>query len=393
MLAQKQRLQALLPEIETDVQQINEYLYANPELGCEEYLACDFICDKLSKHGFAVTKAIYGYKTAFRAEYCANSAGRTIAYMCEYDALRGIGHGCGHNHIAAMSAGAGILLSKILNDIGGKVIIYGTPAEETMGAKVEMAKQGAFSGIDAAMLIHPESYTHRSGVSLAMDSLEFRFYGKSAHAASAPENGINALDAATLMLHGVSCLRQHVMSDVRMHGVIKEGGVAPNVVPNYAVVHYYVRARHREYLNNVVEKVVNCAQGAAIMTGARLEYFNNEISYDDMMTNETLSDCFSENMLLAGEPEVLPMRDSYGSIDMGNVSKVCPSIHPYIAITDIHISGHSREFADATQTARAKIALNRGILALSFTGYDIIENNELAASVREEFNAHQQHQR
>ncbi|MFA6075898.1 MAG: M20 family metallopeptidase [Negativicutes bacterium] len=393
MLTQKQQLKALFPEVENDAQQISEYLFANPELGCEEYLACDYLCDKLSKHNFKVTKGIYNYNTAFKAEFCSDKPGRTVAFMCEYDALRNIGHGCGHNHIAAMSAGAGILLSKILKDIGGKIVVFGTPAEETMGAKVELAKQGAFSEIDAAMLIHPESYTHRSGVSLAMDSLEFRFFGKSAHAASAPENGINALDAATLMFHGVNCMRQHVMSDVRLHGVIKEGGTAPNVVPEYAVVHYYVRARRREYLDVVVKKVIDCAKGAAIMTGSRLEYFNNEVSYDDMMTNEALSDCFSENLLLAGEPVVLPMRDSFGSIDMGNVSKVCPSIHSYLAITDVHISGHTREFAEATQTDRAKIALNRGILALSFTGYDIIENNELAAMIREEFNAQQQYQR
>ena len=393
MAATKQRLREMLPEIIGDAGQINEYLFANPELGCEEHLACEYLTDKLVKHGFKVTKGIYGYSTAFKAEICARKPGRTVAFMCEYDALRGIGHGCGHNHIAAMSAGAGILLSKIIEEIGGKIIVFGTPAEETMGAKVEMAKQGAFAGVDAAMLIHPESFTHRSGVSLAMDSLEFRFYGKSAHAASAPENGINALDAALLMFNGVNCLRQHVQSDVRMHGVIKEGGTAPNVVPDYAVVHYYLRARHRNYLDVIVKKVINCATGAAIMTGSRVEYFNNEISYDDMVTNEKLSDCFSENILLAGEPEVLPMRDSYGSIDMGNVSRVCPSIHPYIAITDRHISGHSREFAEATQTERAKIALNRGILALSFTGYDIIESNELAASVRGAFDAQQQYQR
>lgn len=393
MQSNKQALAERLPEVVADAVQISEYLFNNPELGCEERLASSYICSKLAKHGFAVTRDIYGYPTAFKAVYDSEKPGRTVAFFCEYDALRGIGHGCGHNLISAMSAGAAMLLGKILDEIGGRIIVFGTPAEETMGAKVEFAKRGAFDGVDAAMLIHPESYTHRSGLSLAMDSLEFRFSGKAAHAASGPENGINALDAAMLMFHGVNCMRQHVTSDVRVHGVVKEGGVAPNVVPDYSVVHYYVRAGRREYLDKVVEKVINCAKGAALMTGARVEYSNNEVSYDDLMTNEALNQCFCDNLLSAGEPEVLPIRDGYGSIDMGNVSKVCPAIHPYISITDVHITGHSREFAEATQTERAKIALNRGILALSFTGYDIIENNELAASVRKEFLAQQQYQR
>ncbi len=200
-----------------------------------------------------------------------------------------MGHGCGHNIIGTSSAAAGILLSKVINSTGGKIYVIGTPAEETDGAKVEMVNKGIFNDIDISLMFHPLDKTHESGESLAMDALEFTYKGKSAHAAAEPEKGINALDGVLQRFSGINALRQHVKSDVRIHGIIKEGGIAPNVVPDKAVARFYVRAKERTYLNEVVMKIKDIAYGAALITGSTVEIVNYEASYDNLVTNQNLS--------------------------------------------------------------------------------------------------------
>jgi len=374
-----------IDEIQTKLWEISDSLYHHPELGDQEFESMQRLVDFLEEHQFTVEKGIVGRSTAFKAVYDSKKEGPTIAYLSEYDALPGVGHGCGHNMIGTMSAGAGVLLSKVIDEIGGRVIVLGTPAEETNGAKVPMSEQGIFADIDAAMILHPADESYESGGSLAMDAIQFDFRGQSSHAAASPEKGINALDGVLQLFNGINALRQHVTSDVRIHGIIKEGGVAANVVPDKAVAQFYVRAKDRAYLNEVVEKVKNIAKGAALMTGAEVHISNYELSYDNMVTNETLSELFTKNLLTTGVKEVKKAKDSYGSIDMGNVSHVVPAIHPYIGLDSPGLIAHTKEFADITITENSHQILSSGALALALTGYDVMTNPEVFEKMNNEF--------
>ncbi|GER67761.1 amidohydrolase [Weizmannia acidilactici] len=381
----KEQLRQHLKQIESKLWEMSDTLYHHPELGDQEYNSMKLLTDFLEVHGFTVEKGIVDRPTAFKAVYDSQKEGPAIAFLSEYDALPGVGHGCGHNMIGTMSAGAGVLLSKVIDEIGGRVVVLGTPAEETNGAKVPMAEQGIFNDIDAAMILHPADESYESGESLAMDAIQFDFRGKSAHAASNPEDGINALDAAIQLFNGVNALRQHVTSDVRIHGIIKEGGIAANIVPDKAVAQFYVRAKDRVYLNEVVEKVKNIAKGAAMMTGAKVHISNYELSYDNMVTNETLSNLFTKNLLTTKVKEVKKPRSSYGSIDMGNVSHVVPAIHPYIGLDSPGLVAHTKEFADTTITDNSHQVLSSGALALAMTGYDLITDKEIFENMKREF--------
>lgn len=364
---------------------ISDFLYKNPEVGNKEFKAVEKLTAFLKENKFEVESNIIGKPTAFKAVYKSGKKGPNVAFLCEYDSLPEIGHGCGHNMIGTMGVGAGIALSRVIDSLGGEVTVFGTPAEECDGAKVEMVKQGVFNDVDVAMILHPAESTYESGSSLAMDALQFEFKGKASHAAASPELGINALDAAILTFNGINALRQHVTSDVRIHGIIKEGGVAANIVPDRAVAQFYVRANEREKLDTVVQKVKNIAKGASLMTGASLEVNNYEISYDNMRTNRVLSDAFNANLKFAGVLEVLPAKSGYGSADMGNVSQVVPSIHPYIGLDCPNAAGHSREFADATVTEKAHDAILKGAAALALTGFDVLTDSVLLKRIKDEF--------
>ena len=351
--------------------EISEYMYHNPELGNEEFKSAEKLTSLLEEHNFTVEKEFLGLKTAFRAVYDSNKPGLTVGYLCEYDALPEIGHGCGHNMIGTMSAGAGIILSKILDKVGGRIIVYGTPAEETDGAKVIFAEEGVFEELDAAMILHPSSKTTKSGTSMALYPLQFTYKGRTAHAASCPQDGINALNSVIQLFNGIDALRQHVTPDVRMHGIITNGGVAANIVPDEAVAQFYFRAAKKETVMELLEKVKKIAEGAALMTGATLEMERYELPYDDLVTNETLSEAFTENLKALGITE-FEEDATFGSSDIGNVSHIVPTIHPTIGICDSSVISHSREMADATISKLGHERLITGTLALAYTGYDVL---------------------
>lgn len=381
----KQTIAAFLDSIQDKLYAINDYIYQHPELGRQEYRAVEMLTGLLKEYGFALEIGLCGYDTAFRVEMDSGKPGPTVAFLCEYDALPDIGHGCGHNMIGVMGAGAGVGLSTVLTRAGGKITVLGTPAEETSGAKVAMTEQGIFTGIDVAMMLHPDGVSYASGSSLAMEAVQFAFRGKASHAAAAPEKGINALQGVIQTFNGIGALREHLASDVRIHGIITQGGAAPNIVPDYAAARFYVRAGRRRELAEVMEKVKNCARGAALMTGATLEISAYEHAYADMNTNKALADLFTRNLLAVGEPRIYPPRNSFGSLDMGNVSYVVPAIHPYIGIADASLVGHTGEMAGATVTPQAHAALLRGAKALAHTGYDVLTDENQLAKIRREF--------
>ncbi len=358
-------------EIHKELCEISDFIYHNPELGNEEYKAVEKLTSFLQEHDFEIETEFLGIKTAFRATYDSKKEGPTIGYLCEYDALPEIGHGCGHNMIGAMSAGAGVILSKVLDDIGGKIIVYGTPAEETNGAKVVFAEQGVFDELDVAMMVHPSDKTIESGTSMALYPLQFTYTGKTAHAASCPQDGINALNSVIQLFNGIDALRQHVTPDVRIHGIITNGGVAANIVPDKAIAQFYFRASKKEILDDVLVKVKNIAKGAALMTGSKLEITRYELPNDNLKTNKSLSEAFSKNLRALGIKDIYEAKDT-GSSDIGNVSHKTPTIHPYIGISNCSVTGHSVNMADATTTPFAHERLLIGTLALAYTGYDVL---------------------
>ncbi|MER2061247.1 MAG: M20 family metallopeptidase [Niallia sp.] len=383
----KQIILDAINENETKFKNISIYIGENPELGHEEFKACKILTDTLKEHDFHVEIGICDLPTAFKATYDSGKEGPVIGYMAEYDALPELGHACGHNLIGTMGIAAGIGLSKVLAETGGKVIVYGTPAEETKGGKVTMAEAGLFEELDVAMMVHPLDNYMKSGDSLAMDAIQFEFFGKSAHAAASPHLGINALDAVLHTFNSINALRQHIKPDARIHGVITEGGKAANIVPDYAVAQFYVRAGKREDVNILVEKVKKCAEGAALQTGATVKSSFYEFSYDDMITNKALSNVFTSQLVSLGveEVEIHEQRDGSGSLDMGNVSQVVPSIHPYVKICNEAYACHTHEFREAAMSDQGRDAMMLGAKSMALTGLEILTNKELLATIKEEF--------
>ncbi|MCM3546240.1 M20 family metallopeptidase [Priestia megaterium] len=385
----KQLINETINKLQDTFYDVSKYIGQNPELGHEEFKACKALTDVLKEQGFTVEIGTCDLPTAFTAVYDSQKPGPSIGFMAEYDALPDLGHACGHNLIGTMSIAAGIGLSKAVAETGGKVYVYGTPAEETRGGKVTMAEQGIFNHLDVAMMIHPYYCHQKSGRSLAMDAIQFEFFGKSAHAAAAPHEGINALDGVLQTFNSINALRQHVKPDVRIHGVITEGGKAANVVPDYAVAQFYVRASTRAYVDEVTEKVKACANGAALATGTKLKISNYEFSYDDMQTNQTLSDVYTNNLISLGvsEQSITEDQGDHGSLDMGNVSQVVPAIHPYIQICDDYFVCHTHEFREAALSEQGREAMILGAQTMALTGYDVLTNQALLQKIKEEFNA------
>ena len=344
--------------------ELNDFMAANPELGDGEFEASRKMADILTDLGFEVEYPFLGLPTSFRG-IMGSGNGPVVALMVEYDALPEIGHACGHCLHGSMSILAAAGLAEIMKDIEGTLTVIGTPAEETNGAKVPMAEQGVFDGVDLALMIHcndDKSFVRYR--SLAMDAIQFEFTGKPAHAAGAPWDGINALNGVQLLFHGIDMLRQHIRPEARMHGIVSQGGLAPNIVPEKAVASFYFRAPRRKYLNEILEKAYNCARGAALATGTEVKWNKFEVSFDNMVPNDAaesmMEDVYRELDIPIGESP-----GCMGSSDVGNVSQRCPAIQPMLSITDHPVAAHTHEFASAVSTPRAYESLEKGARALA----------------------------
>lgn len=367
-----------------EVWEVAHRIGEHPELGYKEYFAVDCLSSFLKKHGFQVDSGIAGVETAFLARFSGVQPGPRIAFLAEYDALPVIGHGCGHNLIGAASAGAAVILSKSL-DLAGEVLVIGAPAEETSGAKVTLVEKGLFRDVDAAMMFHPGSQNVPIISSLALDALEFTFHGRTAHAVAASGFGINALDAVINFFVGINALKMQVPPDVKINGIITEGGTAPNIIPERAVARFYIRARKREDLDELREQVIRCAQGAAAMVSAEMTWHKFEFSYDEMHTNISLAECFTNNLKELGIYQIAGPQTAMGSVDMGNVSRVVPSIHPYLTLgTGMEIP-HTREFAQVSLSGNGESLLLLAIQALAFTGWDVLSDKKLLQKIKREF--------
>lgn len=367
----KKRAYEIEYELGKEIEEVCDFIFNNPELGNEEYISSKYLVDKMKEHGFDTIYPYCNMDTAFRAELGDNN-GPTIAFLAEYDALPGYGenkepaHACGHNWIAASTLGACIVLSKLKEKFKGKIVLIGTPAEESTGGKCDLVKGGAFDDIDVCYQMHIEAFNNINCKALAMDSIEFTFKGVAAHAASHPHMGVNALDAVQLTFAGINALRQHVKSDVRIHGIVSDGGEAANIVPEKASCKFYIRASERSYLNEVTKKVINCAKGAELMTGAKLTYRNFENPFDNIINNKVLQDITKNNLIEVGITDILEGKDGpVGSTDIGNVSQVCPTMYTEIAL-DINpmVYVHEKEFLNYANSEEAYDKLHKSVKAM-----------------------------
>ena len=363
--------------------QLSLNIHDNPELGFEEEKASAWLTGYLEDNEFHVERGIAGVATAFRATYGQGSP--RIALLAEYDALPKIGHGCGHNIIAASAVGAAVGSKPIIDRLGGNIVVLGTPGEEVFGGKIDMVQAGVFKEIDVAMIVHPGVRNVVTMQALACTGVEAEFFGQPAHASAEPHKGVNALEAMILAFTSINSLRQHIKEEARIHGIITDGGEAPNIVPAHSAAEFYVRAPDNEYLDELKSKVSNCFIGASTASGARLEYHWDDIAFDSMKNNETLAELFKQNLESLGRHvEAFNPEFGLGSTDMGNVSQVVPSIHPTIAIASPEVLGHTPEFAAAAASEAGHEGLIDAAKALAMTVVDILQPGMLD-EIRQEF--------
>jgi amidohydrolase len=339
----------------------------------------------LQEKGFRVLKGVGQVETAFLAQPADGKPENPwVAFLAEYDALPKIGHGCGHNLIAAASLGAAIALNKILKIESGGLVVVGTPAEEGGGGKVRLAEAGVFDNMDLAMMFHPGGLNIAGKDMLGRIKFRVEFFGRTAHASGSPDKGINALDAMVAAYSSINAIRQHLRPDGRIHGIITHGGDAPNIIPDYAAGLFYVRAGSRSYRDEIFERVAKCVQGAAMSIGAECKIEIDPPKLDPMKRNAVLESAITANMAALG---VIPDPDDgrRGSSDIGNLSHYLPAMHPVLAIVEPEIPGHSVEFREATTSDRGRKTLLDAAKMLAMTAYDYLTSADMRKQVTDEF--------
>ena len=386
MNAAKDTVTQAVDGIADELEALSRRIHDHPELGYQEKQAAGWLTEFLAAKGFKVESGVAGVETAFRATI-ETGDGPTIAILCEYDALPGIGHACGHNVIAASGAGAGAALALSKSRLPkGRVQVIGTPAEEGGGGKNRLIKGGVFKDVDCAMMIHGFDRTILHQDLLGIVRGTFEFHGKASHASADPWEGINALDGCIAMFNAVSMLRQQVRPDCRIHGIITNGGAAANIIPEHAAAVFYVRAPRIDVMWDLYQRVVACAEGAAKATGATVTVTQGTDNvYEPMKRNQTLLDLFAANMTAVGLAEGPAVLDRLGSSDVGNVSQVIPTIQPMIGIAPLGTAIHTREFATAAVTPLARAGLLAAAKTMALTTFDLLADPARVRAAKDEF--------
>ncbi|HEU4371358.1 MAG TPA: M20 family metallopeptidase [Methylomirabilota bacterium] len=373
----------LADELET----LSRRIHDNPELAYQEVKAAGWLGDFLAGQGFTVERGVAGVDTAFRATV-ETGQGPTVAILCEYDALPAIGHACGHNVIATAGAGAGAALAAVRDALPpGRVQVIGTPAEEGGGGKVRLLQGGVFERVDAALMIHGFDRWILHQDLLGIVRVGFEFTGKAAHASADPWEGVNALDAVIQTFNNVSMLRQQMRPAARIHGIVTQGGAAPNIIPEVAACAFYVRAPKLDYMWELHRRVTACAEGAARATGCMLQVIDLEAPYEPLKRNDTLLGLFRANMQSVGAVESPALADRMGSSDIGNVSQVIPAIQPMVQIAPHGTPIHSRAFEAAAVTPLARQGMCQAAKTMAMTTYDLLADPGLLKQARAEFEA------
>jgi amidohydrolase len=384
MSAVKELIAQAVDRLANDLEALSRRIHDNPELAYQEVKAAGWLAEFLGARGFKVERGVGGVETAFRGTI-ETGDGPTVAIMCEYDALPAIGHACGHNVIAASGAGAGAALAAVRDRLPrGRLHVIGTPAEEGGGGKVKLIKAGVFAGVDAAMMVHGWDRWIPHQDLLGIVRVGFEFTGKAAHASADPWEGVNALDAVIQTFNNVSMLRQQVRPDARIHGIVTQGGAAPNIIPEAAAALFYVRAAQLDYMWELRTRVVACAEGAAQATGCRVKVIDYENAYEPMRRNATLLDLFRANMETLGLSESPEVKDRLGSSDVGNVSQVLPTIQPLVKIAPDGTPIHSRDFEAAAVSPLAREGMCAAAKAMAMTAFDLLADPGLVARARRE---------
>lgn len=379
-----EKISDAIEEVLPELNGIAHKLYENPEVGGTEENTSKLLEDWLKAKGFEVEDNYWNMPYAFRAVYDSGKEGPVIGFFAEYDALPEIGHGCGHNLICTTSMAAAYGLRTVLDEIGGMAVVYGTPGEENIQSKTLMVPKGAFDEADVAMMVHPTpDQTSVGGRTLAIESLEIDFIGKSSHAGLAPEEGINALDAACAFYQMVNIQKQYY-PNTNVHGVILETGKKASVIPDFTSMHYLNRAWDMPTIHKLKAMMLDCAEAAAKMTGCKVEVKPIETNNAAMLSNQIMSRLFAEH--LAEQGEKVEFCDVKGSTDMGDVSQFIPSIHPWVHLDcEAGAALHSRAFAAASVAPAAEDYLARSAKALAMTAADIITEPGVLAKIKDEF--------
>jgi len=371
----------------SDLVKVSHSIHAHPELAFQEQHAHDLLTGAVSDAGLKVVRGAYGLVTAFESEF-GSASGPRVALLAEYDALPGIGHACGHNLIATSALGAALALRGVAGKLPGSIRFLGTPAEESGGGKELMARQGAFARVDAAMMIHPAGINLATMPSLAWSEVKVSYHGVSSHASAMPERGVNALDALITAYNTIAMLRQHIRPSERIHGIVTRGGDAPNIVPEFASGHFYVRAKDMHDLEALRPRVLACFEAGARATGASLAVEWSDVDYLDLNTNWPIAQRFQRNAEKFGR-EFMPLEklpaSMKGSTDMGNVSHRVPSIHPMLACAPPHVSIHNPEFARYASSPTGDQAAIDGAKALAMTALDFLCDAGLRGDAKQAF--------
>lgn len=389
-LTDKNKLHSAVDERDSELRELALKLHANPELAFEEYKAVEWITHYLEQEGFHVERGVAGLETAFTAEWEGASDGPTIAFLAEYDALPKLGHACGHNIIATSAVGAAIALKDAFPNLPGKVKVIGTPAEEGGGGKIYMCEGGVFDDLDAAMLCHPLRDTMALLGGLAAVRTTFKFYGKESHAAFAPEEGISALDAVINSFNAINSLRQFVTDDVRIHGIITQGGDATNVVPGFCEAKFGIRCATKKGLEVVKEKVYDAVRHATAAVGAQCD-IEEGLIYAERNDNLTMAGLMKENLELLGhDVKEPPKQGGLASSDIGNVGQIVPTLQSYIKIGES--ANHTVEFAEEAGSEIGMVGLNHAAKAMALTAFDLYANPAKLQAVKDEFEEWQRQQ-
>lgn len=365
---------------------VSHEIHANPELAFQEHQAAALLCDTLEAHDLSTDRGVFTLETAFEATLPTRGGGPTVAILAEYDALPGIGHSCGHNLIATAALGATLGLQAVAGSLPGQIRLLGTPAEEKGGGKELMARAGAFEGVDAAMMIHPAGVNLSTMPCICVAEVEVVYHGRSAHASAMPHRGVNALDGLLLAYQAISNLRQHIRDNERIHGIITEGGLAPNIVPDKAVGNFYVRAADESSLAKLKPRVQACFEAGAKGSGSEVEVNWANVDYLDLNTNWPLAERFQTHGEALGR-EFLSLKDlgGAGSTDMGNVSYRVPSIHPMLASAPANVVIHNPEFAKWAGSEMGDAAALDGAKALALTTAEFLLDSALQTDVKKAF--------
>ena len=381
----KEKLRTYIDSICGELCGLSDDIFDHPECGGEERYAVERLTTFLRDQGFTVETGIAGLATAFRAVYQVGTGGPSIGLLCEYDALKGFGHGCGHHMQGPAVLGAVAALRRCLGEgTPAKIVVYGTPAEETSMGKTIMLREGYFRDIDLALMTHANPETNVDVKSLALRSYRVRFHGVSAHAAIKPEDGRSALDALMLACHGLECLREHVRDDVRMHYAIRETSPLSNVVPDFVEASFVIRSYSTDYIETLVPRLEKVLRGAAMMTETTCEIIEKS-HLDSKVPSYIINDLIMENARAVDAPQLGAPREKTGSTDFGNVLHTLPGACVRIAFVPRGTSSHSQEYLDAGKSDAAHLAVRLAAQILALTSWDVIENEGMLERIRAEF--------